>query len=632
MTDRNRPTTIDVLALGPPEVHGDGGPITLPPKLLAVLVYLAVGPPDRAVRRDAVLALFWPDLGRERARNALNQCLHQLRRHLGEGAVESRGKEELAAGVSVAVDVRRFDDRLEAGDREAALDLYRGEFLEGFHVSGAPGFERWLDGVRARVRRQARDACVELARMAADAGRRDESSDWLRCGQDIVPTDERVAASLVELLLRQGDRAGAVRAYRTFARRLEEELGMEPSVELRDRVAEARSAAIASDGPGLLVISVPPLERRVAAGLVDRAQVLVESDRPDNTVARELLRQAVDLDAGYAPAWRAGARATARWIRELGGSASQAPAAVAAARRGVELAPDDPDAHVALGLALEVAARPEDAAEALRAALRRDVTNAEPMVLLVRNLLYAGEFGQAARTARDAARTHGEQPRILGALAMSHKAVGVRHEGEEAFRRLWGDDGGSLFDRAGGLIFDLWRGREDRAASRVDELLAEDPDGFLPHFIRADVAMAAGCADAAIEHYERCYRMDPDSRGGIARSTRALLGGAHLKGGDPERGRALLAAAEMASVRSLAAGATWGGIHHDLALVHAARGETEAALHWLEQAYRVGWRLADQIRTEPGLRPLRTEERFRRVAAAAERDVAEQRARTTKGT
>lgn len=631
MRDSTETIEIDLRALGPPEIQGADGPVALPPKLLAVYVYLVVAPPGEAVRRDTLLALLWPELDQARARNALNQALHQLRRQLGEAAVESRGKEELAAGTPVTADVPRFEERLDGDELEPALDLYRGEFLEGFHVSGVPGFERWLDGVRARLRRRARDAAVELARHAAEAGRQEEAARWLRRALEVVPTDERVATSLVELLLRQGDRAGAVRAYRTFARRLEEELEMEPSAGLRQRVAEARAGRAPPDGPELRIISVPPPERRLAAGLVDRARGMMEGDRPENAAARELLRQAVDLDTTYGPAWAAGARATARWVRELGGPHAEAAAAVAAGRRAVELDPAAAGPRVALGLALEAAARPEDAVDAARAGLRADPRDVEAAALLSRVQLWAGQYGASARTSREAARRLGDHHLpIVAALASAVYSLSAHDEGEELYGRLL-EESSSLIEKAGLHYFDIWFGREDRAARRARAFLEEEPDQFVWHFYTAETALAADDTDAAIRHYDRCFRMDPDSRDPIGRSTRAMLGFVHLKGGDAARGRALLEAAEAADRLALEAGATWGTIPHDLALVHAARGEREEALHWLERAHRAGWRPYFELRAEPVFADLRGEERFRDVADAMERDVDEQRTRVMKG-
>jgi hypothetical protein len=55
-----------------------------------------------------------------------------------------------------------------------ALELYRGDLLDGLHVRAA-GFERWLESARARLLELAGSAAWELAkriRAGAAAGRR----------------------------------------------------------------------------------------------------------------------------------------------------------------------------------------------------------------------------------------------------------------------------------------------------------------------------------------------------------------------------------------------------------------------------------------------------------------------------
>ncbi len=70
-------------------------PVLAQPKRLALPVYLAVSTPWRFHRRDELLAMFWPELSDERARNALRQALHQLRRTMGAAVVVARGADDI---------------------------------------------------------------------------------------------------------------------------------------------------------------------------------------------------------------------------------------------------------------------------------------------------------------------------------------------------------------------------------------------------------------------------------------------------------------------------------------------------------------------------------------------------------
>jgi DNA-binding SARP family transcriptional activator len=135
------------------------------PKRCALLIYLTVAHPEDFVRRDTLLALFWPEQGEARARNALSQSLHFLRQHLPEGAIVSRGRDEVRIGPgTVRADAGAFESAVASGYWREALDHYTGSFLEGFHVGEAPGFEDWVFGERERLREAAAGAAWSLAR------------------------------------------------------------------------------------------------------------------------------------------------------------------------------------------------------------------------------------------------------------------------------------------------------------------------------------------------------------------------------------------------------------------------------------------------------------------------------------
>src|SRR5688500_3404830 len=96
------------------------------PGQLALLAYLAAARPRGFHRRDKLIGLFWPETTQERARNALRQAVHRLRRALGPELLVGRGAEELGLVTDrIWCDVGAFEERLAAGDTAGALELYR---------------------------------------------------------------------------------------------------------------------------------------------------------------------------------------------------------------------------------------------------------------------------------------------------------------------------------------------------------------------------------------------------------------------------------------------------------------------------------------------------------------------------
>jgi DNA-binding SARP family transcriptional activator/TolB-like protein len=225
------------------------------PKVTAVLAYLALARPRGFHHRDTLLGIFWPETTQERARHSLNQALHVLRRTFGNGVVESRGDDEVGLDFDqLRCDAAEFEAKLEASQRAPALELYGGELLTGLYVPGCPAFERWVDAERARLKDQAVQAALALAEEQEKAGDGVEAVHWVRRAARWVPYDEAVLRRLLGLLRGLGDRAGAIREYEAFERRLAEDLELEPSADLGGLVASIKAE---NDVPEAVVASQP---------------------------------------------------------------------------------------------------------------------------------------------------------------------------------------------------------------------------------------------------------------------------------------------------------------------------------------------------------------------------------------
>src|SRR2546430_3738944 len=138
---------VELRILGGLNLLGAGGrelsSVLAQPRRVALLAYLAAATPRRLHRRDSLLALFWPELDQEHARAALRQALHGLRHALGDGVLVTRGDEDIGLDAErIRCDVVEFARAAEVGRLADALDLYRGDLLEGFFIRGAPEFER----------------------------------------------------------------------------------------------------------------------------------------------------------------------------------------------------------------------------------------------------------------------------------------------------------------------------------------------------------------------------------------------------------------------------------------------------------------------------------------------------------
>jgi DNA-binding SARP family transcriptional activator/tetratricopeptide (TPR) repeat protein len=242
------------------------------PKRLAVLAYLALMSGRGPVRRDTLLALFWPELGDDEARRALRQSLHYLRRVLGDDVLVGAGEELSVNGVRLRCDAAEFERLIGAGDPSRALSLYEGDFLTGFHVPDVSAeFEEWVDRTRARLRRQAATAAWAAADAAEAAGQTNEAVELGRRGCELEPDQEGWCRRLMLLQDRLGDRAGALHTYDELATRLRRDFDAEPSAETAALATKLRTARSPQDRVELGPAAAAPPTVPAAAPAVARA-------------------------------------------------------------------------------------------------------------------------------------------------------------------------------------------------------------------------------------------------------------------------------------------------------------------------------------------------------------------------
>jgi DNA-binding SARP family transcriptional activator len=302
---------------GPPMISVGGGE---PPadvawrKHLALLVYLALSP-DRTRTRDHLIALLWPEKDEKSARHSLNEALRRLRASLGAERVLTQGPAVTLSDQALVVDARDFDE-VARRDARAALELARGEFLEGFLIGDAAPFDEWAETQRARYRDRIVSLLVAAGERLLDVPRPSDARDAGRRALALSPFDETAVRLLMRSLTLSGDAAQALAAYREYAERLKSQVGESPSRELTalaDRIRGTRWRRRATEATGE---PAPPLtgregiHRRVFAAVSDAlargSRVVVVSGGPGTGKTRlvdECLER-VALDGGWVVAVR----------------------------------------------------------------------------------------------------------------------------------------------------------------------------------------------------------------------------------------------------------------------------------------------------------------------------------------
>ena len=249
--------------LGPPEVRYQGQILKFRSrKELALLIYLVVEGGQH--RREKLIAFLWPDSDREHGQASLRNTLARLRRSLaGAGAyltiepslvnfdvdppfeldlyavqtalqtIQETGK---ATGLTDASQIfpNRADrfwkpvSSLDLSSLQAAIMLYRGDFLEGFSLADAPEFDDWAGLQREAWHQRLERIFNQLSRLQFEAGQVDQALDTTRRWLARDSLNETAYRRLMQLYFLTGNRTAALQTYEQCCRLLAEELGVEP--------------------------------------------------------------------------------------------------------------------------------------------------------------------------------------------------------------------------------------------------------------------------------------------------------------------------------------------------------------------------------------------------------------------
>ena len=228
-------------------------------KALAILIYIACQP-DRRVSRDRLVAMFWEDADNTRARVSLRQAVSIIRKETaefdgsGEPLLQTEGdilivSKDLTTDVSA---LERAAAGADAHDWQLVENLYKGDFLDGFTVRGAPAFEDWANLERQRLRELALAKFSALMAAALSPGGGTEQG--IRAAMRVLsldPMQEQAHRALMLLYARQGRHASALKQYHALHEMLTRELGVQPEPEsqkLYRTIAEGRRKAATSSG------------------------------------------------------------------------------------------------------------------------------------------------------------------------------------------------------------------------------------------------------------------------------------------------------------------------------------------------------------------------------------------------
>jgi DNA-binding SARP family transcriptional activator/tetratricopeptide (TPR) repeat protein len=297
--------TLHLALLGPPQVYHSGQLLVFPShKALALLLYLAVEKGKHS--RKTLSELFWPDSDAAHARSALRTTVLELRDVLRKDAIpaERTGLNRIphlhidrdtlsldwTSGVSLdlhtlqtawvhAREIARVTATLPKETRHAYLTqlqeatrLSRGEFLDGFSLHNAQGFDDWSRFQREYWHLRMQLIFDQLSSQYEDAGEFEQAIAVIIRWLALTLLNEEASQRLMRLHFATGNRVAALQAYETFRMLLAAEIHAEPTPETAALAARIRATAPARQMPQRAFPASSPWLPLLAAPFVGRTQ------------------------------------------------------------------------------------------------------------------------------------------------------------------------------------------------------------------------------------------------------------------------------------------------------------------------------------------------------------------------
>lgn len=228
------------------ELRLNGEPVDVPLSAQRLIAFLALQ--NRPLQRGFVAGSLWLDSSEARAGANLRSALWRLHRH-GRGLVETRGgRLRLSPGVRVdlhqaAARARQVlegsasPDHAEGDPNRLDLTL-TGDLLPDW-------YEDWLLVERERFRQLRMHALESLCERLTAAGRHAQAIEAGLTAVALEPLRESAHRALIRSYLAEGNPAEAIRQYQRYERLLSEELGAQPSAQIRELIALTGMAASA---------------------------------------------------------------------------------------------------------------------------------------------------------------------------------------------------------------------------------------------------------------------------------------------------------------------------------------------------------------------------------------------------
>jgi DNA-binding SARP family transcriptional activator len=602
------------------------------------LFALAASSRSIGLSRDKLIAYFWPEEERDRARHFLADSLFTIRKSLGRDLIIASGADIRLNPELICTDLWKFEDACSGRDFESAAALYRGPFLDGFYVSDAPEFERWADTERIRLGKQYGSCLERCAEQLENAGDYGAAADWWTRLSLHEPYSSRITVRTMLALEKAGDAVAAVQHAARYERLVRIDLDLPPDPGVARLAEQLRSRTAAESHAKQLVLpprsqssptrDVKPVD--TVTSVATRVLPQESFDRQQRTLSHRMIAAALLIIPLLTLA--VGVRANSRISDDSVGTGRSA-----AEKSSASLSTTDEKTVLSKRQEAEqlyhegrlvmssapMAERFDDAMSLFRRAVAVEPSYAPAYAAMAAAYSYKGDYAHAKEAALKAISLDSRLPEAHTVLAyvLAYYEHHWHAADSELVRVIQSSPrfAEAMLTRA---YIQAVMDQSDSAVALAERAQSLEPDSWIALFNRAMIESAAGRPAEAISHFEAALNIQPDRPDvklhlameyrtvGQTQAAAAILKTLHeysyvaaIARGDPAEMRSLIHQYESDSVKMNPSTA---------ARLYALLGEKDAVFRELRKAFWSDRYVPLFLRHQP-LASLRNDPRYARL-------------------
>ncbi|CDZ75303.1 putative ATPase [Peptoniphilus sp. ING2-D1G] len=213
---------------GSPQILKNGEKIFFPyAKINALIYYILI---NKIVSRDEMAGLLWPDENEKIAKKNLRNALYQAKKCIGLDFIVSPKKSILILNneLNIESDVDIF-----LKDPKNNLDLYKGDFLQGFFLKDAEDYEYWIIKNRSTLQDKFTSESYLNIEKDIDSENYENIEQRINDLIQLDEFDEKNFRLLMKFYQKTGRNVKVIETYHDLSKLLNNELGVTPDAETK---------------------------------------------------------------------------------------------------------------------------------------------------------------------------------------------------------------------------------------------------------------------------------------------------------------------------------------------------------------------------------------------------------------